>query len=84
VSGLNNTFCGAKPTWANACVGNNGNPNYWTYTKGFPQAANLMIKAVLLDRGRQLSVDEYIYPVCFNMRHSVELGIGNSSDTLKI
>lgn len=71
--GLNNTFCGAEPTWANACVGNNGNPSYWTYAKGFSQAANLMIKAVISDRARHLSVDEYIYPVCFNMRHSVEL-----------
>ena len=71
--GLNSTFCGAEPAWANACVGDNGNPGYWTYAKGFSQAANLMIRAVLSDRARHLSVDEYIYPVCFNMRHSVEL-----------
>lgn len=71
--GHNKTFCGAEPTWANACVGNNGLSNYWTYASGFSQAANHLIKSVLSDNSRNLSVDEYIYPVCFNMRHSVEL-----------
>lgn len=73
MSKSNKTFCGGSPTWANACVGNNGSPGYWEYSKGFSSAANLLIDTVLGDTGRNLSVDEFIYPVCFNMRHSVEL-----------
>lgn len=69
----NSTFRGASPIWANACVGDNGHPGYWEYSTGYSQAANLIIKAVLDDGGIHLSVDNFIYPVCFNMRHSVEL-----------
>lgn len=73
MSKSNKTFCGGAPTWANACVGNNGSPGYWEYSKGFSSAANLLIDTVLRDQARTLSVDEFVYPVCFNMRHSVEL-----------
>ncbi len=69
----NTTFIGAEPSWANACVGENGAPGYWEYAKGFSQAANILIALVLDEDGIKYSVDELIYPVCFNMRHSVEL-----------
>jgi len=69
----NTTFIGGDPTWANACVGENGFPGYWDYAKGFSQAAKILIDSALLRRGLEHSVDELVYPVCFNMRHSVEL-----------
>ncbi|MDE1716222.1 hypothetical protein PWG14_27535 [Chromobacterium amazonense] len=69
----NSTFIGGHPTWANACVGENGFPDYWDYAKGFSQAATILIDLVLHERGLKHSVDELVYPVCFNMRHSVEL-----------
>ncbi|NWO06840.1 MAG: hypothetical protein HLX50_14440, partial [Alteromonadaceae bacterium] len=69
----NTTFIGSAPTWANACVGENGLPGYWDYAKGFSQAATILIDLVLSERGLEHSVDEMVYPVCFNMRHSVEL-----------
>jgi len=69
----NKTFGGGDPTWANACVGENGLPNYWDYAKGFSQAAKLLIDIVLQDKSVNYSVDVFVYPVCFNMRHSVEL-----------
>ncbi|MGE8069256.1 hypothetical protein [Pseudomonas sp. NPDC089569] len=69
----NPTFRGAEPTWANACVGNNGQPGYIDYSLGFSKAANILIDQVLKDHSIHLSVDEFVYPVCFNMRHSVEL-----------
>lgn len=69
----NTTFIGGAPTWANACVGENGFPGYWDYAKGFSQAAVILIEATLEGRGLNYSVDELVYPVCFNMRHSVEL-----------
>jgi len=80
---LNRTFCGAEPTWANACVGDNGNPGYWTYSKGFSQAANFLIEAALKDRAINLLVDELVYPVCFNMRHSVELRLKGAIQQLQ-
>ena len=69
----NTTFSGGNPTWANACVGENGFPGYWEYAKGFSQAAAILIHTALQRRGLEHSVDELVYPVCFNMRHSVEL-----------
>lgn len=69
----NTTFIGGAPSWANACVGENGLPGYWEYAKGFSQAATSLIDIVLRGRGLEHSVDEMVYPVCFNMRHSVEL-----------
>ena len=70
---INPTFCGGEPAWANACVGDNGSPDYVEYSKGFSQAANLLIEQVLQNRGQNPLVDHMVYPVCFNMRHSVEL-----------
>ncbi|ENW95614.1 hypothetical protein [Acinetobacter sp. NIPH 298] len=69
----NQTFTGSDPTWANACVGENGSPNYIQYSKGYSKAANLLLNNVLNTRGKE--VDLYIYPICFNMRHSIELRI---------
>lgn len=69
----NQTFTGSDPTWANACVGENGSPNYIQYSKGYSKAANLLLNNVLNNRGKE--VDLYIYPICFNMRHSIELRI---------
>jgi len=78
----NSTFTGSEPFWANACVGENGSPGYWEYSKGFSQAAVILIDLVLRTRGIRYSVDELIYPVCFNMRHSVELRLKGSISEL--
>ncbi|WP_342247873.1 hypothetical protein [Pseudomonas sp. OTU2001] len=74
----NSTFCSSEPTWANACVGNNGSPGYFEYSKGFSTAANLLIDQVL-SRKMDLEIDDLVYPVCFNMRHSVELRGGGKN-----
>ncbi|MBC3957179.1 hypothetical protein [Pseudomonas triticifolii] len=81
-SNKNSTFCGADPTWANACVGNNGQPGYSDYEQGFSAGANLLIEQVILGEGLTLSVDSLIYPVCFNMRHSVELRLKGAIEEL--
>lgn len=78
----NPTFRGAEPTWANACVGNNGQPSYVEYSEGFSKAANILIDLVINDRSIRLSVDEFVYPVCFNMRHSVELRLKGAIDEI--
>lgn len=67
----NSTFRGADPIEFNACVGNNGVVDYLTYAKGFSKAANLILDQVLNTDGDD--IDSFIYPICFNMRHSIEL-----------
>jgi hypothetical protein len=69
----NSMFSGGEPTWANACVGENGAPGYLDYAKGFSKAAKILIDKALEGVDIEHSVDELVYPVCFNMRHSVEL-----------
>ena len=81
----NTMFIGGAPTWANACVGENGFPGYWEYAKGFSRAAVILIDAALQGRGLNNFVDELVYPVCFNMRHSVELRLkGAISELISI
>lgn len=65
-------FRGGEPSWANACVGKNGQPGYFEYSKGYSRAANILLIAVSKSKDSELC-DELIYPICFNMRHSVEL-----------
>jgi HEPN domain-containing protein len=79
----NQTFCVAEPTWANACVGNNGNPQQLEYAEGFTSAAEILMKTVLADRGMKLYVDDFIYPICFNMRHAVELYLKAVAEQVK-
>lgn len=79
----NSTFRRSKPIWANACVGNNGTPTFINYAKGFSSAANLLIDEVLKYRDLKHSVDDFIYPICFNMRHSVELRLKGTVEQLK-
>lgn len=78
----NKTFRGGDPFWANACVGNNGTPDYYDYAKGFSEGANLLIKGALSNNGCTYPVDTFIYPICFNMRHSVELRLKGAVVTL--
>ena len=79
----NQTFVCAKPSHLNACVGENGNPTYVQYAIGFSQAANLLIDQVIED-DIKYPVDDFIYPVCFNMRHSVELRLKGAITELQI
>lgn len=69
----NETFRNSSPSWANACVGNNGSPGIVDYAEGFANAANVLLEQVLENRGLKHSTDTFVYPICFNMRHAVEL-----------
>lgn len=55
----------------NACVGNNGSPDIYYYADGFADSVKLLIDA-LID-GKSALLDTLIYPICFSLRHSVEL-----------
>lgn len=80
----NSTFCGGEPAWANACVGYNGLSSYVEYSLGFSKAANLIIDKVLSSRGISFKADDMVYPVCFNMRHSVELRLKGAIEELTV
>jgi hypothetical protein len=57
----------------NACVGNNGSPDLYYYADGFSEGVFLLIDA--LTSGQSALLDTLIYPICFSLRHSVELTI---------
>ena len=77
----NSTFREGEPYFANACVGNNGEPNYYHYAKGYSSAANLLIKQTLVNNS-PFPVDTFVYPICFNMRHSVELRLKGAVENI--
>lgn len=81
-SNWNATFRGAEPSWANACVGNNGSPGYREYADGFSDAANMLL-AHVLDNEARSDVDILVYPICFNIRHAVELRLKHAIIKIK-
>lgn len=56
----------------NACVGNNGQPDIAYYADGFINAA-LKLGSIVCSDHFGNPVDTFIYPICFNLRHGVEL-----------
>jgi hypothetical protein len=79
----NRTFRGYGPTWANACVGENGSPQIIDYANGFSAAANILLDKVIEDEGIHHYVDELVYPIGFNIRHAVELRLKATAVSLK-
>ncbi|WP_175851978.1 hypothetical protein [Burkholderia cepacia] len=79
----NETFRNAKPSWANACVGDNGSPDIVDYAEGFANAAQVLLEQVLSHRGLKYPTDTFVYPICFNMRHAIELYIKAAIETLR-
>ncbi|HDT4900448.1 TPA: hypothetical protein QHO58_002648, partial [Proteus mirabilis] len=75
----NNTFVRANPTKFNATTGRNGsfqdndNPrSNIFYAIGFETAA-LEIINIALNSSNNNDIDCLVYPICFNMRHAIEL-----------
>ncbi len=77
---FNDTFRGDDPARFNACVGDNGSPSYREYADGFADAAIILIDKAI----ETLDVDDQIYPICFNMRHSVELRLKHQIERLNL
>ena len=73
LSFANKTFMGGEPAWANACVGDNGTRGAIDYAEGFASAANTLLDSAIAGRGINLPIDTLVYPVCFTMRHAIEL-----------
>ncbi len=83
IAAQNASFRGWDPTWANACVGENGNPQIYEYASGFASAATLLLDQVISSEGTTLYVDTFIYPICFNIRHAVELFLKSAAVSLE-
>lgn len=69
----------------NACVGQNGHPDYPEYAKGFCVAASIIIEKIIQekdDKFLKYNLDELIYPIAFTMRHSVELRLKHTASYL--
>ncbi|WP_250481769.1 hypothetical protein [Caballeronia sp. NCTM5] len=79
----NATFRDSSPAWANACVGDNGEPDIVDYAEGFANAARVLLEQVLEHRGLKYPADTFVYPICFNMRHAIELYIKAAIETLR-
>ena len=80
---FNNTFKGLEGVSnLNACVGNNGFPDLPHYAQGFLDAAYTLGELVTLNN-IEYSVDEFIYPIAFNLRHSVELWLMHFTQYLR-
>lgn len=73
---------GGEPTWANACVGDNGAPGAIDYAEGFASAANTLLDSAISNQGINLRVDTLVYPVCFTMRHAIELFLKKFAENL--
>lgn len=69
----NKTFRRNEPTWANACVGDNGASDIIDYASGFAEAAILLIDDSTKDNGLNSNRDTIVYPICFTIRHAIEL-----------
>ncbi|MGF6263283.1 hypothetical protein OKW49_004211 [Paraburkholderia youngii] len=79
----NQMFRNEEPSWANACVGDNGSPDIVDYAAGFANAAQVLLEQVLSHRGLKHPTDTFVYPICFNMRHAIELYIKAAIDSLR-
>lgn len=73
-------FFRGKPTWANACVGDNGLHELPQYAAGYARAADVIIAQVLTSNGE--AVDVLVYPACFCIRHAVELQLKHFTNQL--
>lgn len=74
-------FSGVPGSLLHACVGRNGGPaTFDRYARGYFETAALAAEKAILQGGHAL--DWLVYPVCFCLRHAVELEIKHFSREL--
>lgn len=73
---MNRIFGRGPNSQHNACVGNNGQPDAIDYAKGYSTAAKMLIDTYL-ENSTSIFQDQLVYPICFNMRHSIEIILKN-------
>ena len=76
----NDLFRGGHPWQLNACIGKNGGPyNLNDYCLGYFDAARVLVQATTEGN---TSVDLAVYPITYNFRHAIELGLKYLADLL--
>ncbi|MDO6673018.1 hypothetical protein [Cobetia amphilecti] len=73
---MNRIFGRGPNSQHNACVGNNGQPDASDYAEGYSTAAKMLIDTYL-ESSTTVFQDLLVYPICFNMRHSIEITLKN-------
>ncbi|ELC7446972.1 hypothetical protein RJO84_004258 [Enterobacter hormaechei] len=73
--------------WANACVGNNGYVDSKQYYDGYIQAAIKLMEVIFKSEEKenfecQYWIDTFIYPICFSLRHAIEILLKRISETI--
>ncbi|MFE8152963.1 hypothetical protein RBA63_13925 [Brenneria goodwinii] len=73
--------------WANACVGDNGYVDSKQYYDGYIQSAIKLMEVIFESEEKenyecQYWIDTFIYPICFSLRHSVEILLKRISETV--
>lgn len=68
-----------------ACVGANGNPDSRDYAFGFLNAAELLLEQQHIKKPHRAKypADHMVYPICFNIRHGIEISIKYFLDELE-
>lgn len=75
---FNDTFNIAKPTWLNACAGENGAQDIETYAEAYRLAPQILLDKVI-EQGKLTELtDTLVFPIVFCIRHAVELQIKDS------
>ncbi len=64
----------------NACVGNNGFIDLYTYQCGYYEATLALINKVKISMG---GIDQLIYPIAYSARHTIEIFLKNQLYKLK-
>lgn len=76
----NETFKTGKNFDFNACVGNNGFIDLYTYQCGYYEATSELIKSI---KKSPANIDLLIYPIVYSARHTIELFLKNQLFKLK-
>jgi hypothetical protein len=79
----NDTFDGQEPTGYNACVGNNGFQDTEAYIRGYIEAAITLLEGIVRRHPHESKIDDIVYPIAFCIRHTVELCIKGSIESLR-
>lgn len=78
----NKMFGAGEITYLNACVGNNGYVDHFTYADGYLEASEIIINSIL--EGKNYKIDCLIYPICYSIRHYLELTLKGYIERIQI
>ena len=78
----NKMFGVGEITHLNACVGNNGHIDNFTYADGYLEASEIIINSILEEKNHY--IDHLIYPICYSIRHYLELTLKGYIERIQV